>query len=61
MFNGRSLVRFFFAKSKKALKTDEIIYNPFQALKLANTFSIAPFPETVDFNVILNVNPKHGD
>ncbi|KAL4501494.1 hypothetical protein ABPG72_021301 [Tetrahymena utriculariae] len=50
-------------RTKKPKKEDENnpIYNIFQALKLVRCHSIAPFPETIDFSVILNVDPRHGD
>jgi len=36
-------------------------YNIFQALKLVRAHALAPFKETIDIAVRLNVDPKHGD
>ncbi|EGR30806.1 ribosomal protein, putative [Ichthyophthirius multifiliis] len=48
---------------KKPKKEDDAnpIYTLTQALKLVRSHAIAPYVESIDFCVILNVDPKHGD
>jgi large subunit ribosomal protein L1 len=45
--------------SKK--KIEEIVYNPYQGLRLIRAQSLANFNESVIVQLKLNVDPRHGD
>ena len=65
MFRFTSLVRpamFQFAKKKKLTASDlEPVHTIFEGLKLIKEACKNNFDETIDFQLKLNVDPKHGD
>ena len=49
------------AQKKSNKKKSELLYNPFQAMRLVRCFQLANFDESVYAKVELNVDPRHGD
>jgi large subunit ribosomal protein L1 len=51
------------AKKKKKVNPENAppTYNVLQALRLIRAYALAAFDETIEINILLNVDPKHGE